>query len=160
MERAHPFPPFAASIDLLSKRMGHGWFRNVPPLCYAIKEARGRKMSRLIFVRGVRTLGSLLSRYIIHRGEADVSRGGVGSAAAFPARRKRKKIISPKIWRAGKEECGRWLLKRLPCHGPRSHTRLKEGPLLGVGPLSGTRRPEREKRRIAFRDTFYYPRLM
>ena len=101
--------------------------------------------------------GSLLSRYIIHRDEADVSRGGVGSAAAFPARSKRKKIISPKIWRAGKRRVRSVAAQEITLPQPKiTHTRLKEGPFLGVGPLSGTPRPERVKRG----DTFYYPRLM
>lgn len=74
----------------------HGWFRNVPPLCYAVKEARGRKMSRLIFVRGVRTLGPsyLVTSYagmrLIYReavlAQRLLSQRGVKGKRSYPQR--------------------------------------------------------------------------
>ncbi len=111
---------------------------------------------------GVRTLGSLLSRYIMNRDEADVSRGGVGSAAAFPARSKRKKIISPKIWRAGKEECAVGGCSRDYPATAQDHTHTTEGGSLARcrSIIWHPKAREGKKGGIAFRDTFYYPRLM
>ena len=124
----------------------HGWFRNVPPLCYAVKEARGRKMSRLIFVRGVRTLGPsyLVTSYagmrLIYReavlAQRLLSQRGVKGKRSYPQR----------SGVPGKESAVGGCSRDYPATA-QDHTHTTEGgPLLGVRPLSGTPRPEREKR--------------